>query len=465
VTGPRRLVRLDGAAAGQAVQLTRDFTTLGRHPSCDIGVDPATESPVSARHAALFRDGNGWILRDLESTNGTWVDGQRIRGDHRLAEGALIRLGERGPGLRFEAAGEGEARSAGPSDHPRAGLPRAEEIPPPVALAPDLRPAVRGAPPRASRPRPAIRVAGLLLLGLAAWGGWNLWERRRDDAKRQAALLARVDSLAAALAAAEQRETRLAEILAAARTEAAAAGDSIRAAGSTRSRLATLEALVGRLAARQVPLLRAADFDLAAVMAANADAVTLVLAERPGTGTVSGTGFVAEARGDTSWIVTSRHLLVDSTGGEARRLGVIFNGSGQNFQATVVRTHPTLDLGLLRVVVRGGTPAVRGVDGAVEPGAPVAAITFPLGLDLAAGSDWRQAGVTASAVIGTVTQARPDQLQVDGYGVEGMSGSPLFNGEGLVVGVVFGGVPESRGRIVLAVPAGGVRDLLAGGGS
>lgn len=465
MTDPRRLVRLDGALAGQAVRLTRDFTTLGRHPSCDIGFDPTGESQVSARHAALFRDAEGWILRDLESTNGTWVDGQRIRGDHRLAVGALIRLGERGPALRLEVAAADDSSPADSAPSPRARVPRPEEIPPAVPLASSPSPASRVAAARSPRPRAGSRVAALVAVVIVAWGSWSLWQGRQDDARRQAALLGRVDSLAAALAAAEQRETRLAAILAVARTEATAAADSIRASGNARSRLDTLEALVGRLAARQAPLLRAADFDLATVMAANADAVTLVLADRAGVGTVSGTGFVVETRGDTSWIVTSRHLLLDSAGAAARRLGVVFNGSGQNFQATLVRTHPTFDLGLLRVQVRGGTPAVRGLGGAVLPGTPVAAITFPLGLDLAAGSDWRTTGVTASAFIGTVTQARPDQLQLDGYGVEGMSGSPLFNGDGVVVGVVFGGVPESRGRIVLAVPVGAVRDLLAGGGA
>jgi FHA domain len=93
--GPRRLLarRLVATVADLARRSTRSFAStppvllaldwsgareellIGRHPSCDV-VIPATS--VSRRHALLtFRDG-GWIIQDLDSTNGTRVNGQPV---------------------------------------------------------------------------------------------------------------------------------------------------------------------------------------------------------------------------------------------------------------------------------------------------------------------------------------------------------------------------------------------------
>ena len=62
---------------------------IGRHPACDVVVgDPS----VSRRHAQLtFRDGV-WVLRDLASTNGTTVNGERV-GRITLYTGDIIALG------------------------------------------------------------------------------------------------------------------------------------------------------------------------------------------------------------------------------------------------------------------------------------------------------------------------------------------------------------------------------------
>ena len=55
---------------------------------------------VSARHARVEAQRDGvWIL-DLGSTNGTWVNGERMDGRHRLRDGDTVRIGE--TELRFE---------------------------------------------------------------------------------------------------------------------------------------------------------------------------------------------------------------------------------------------------------------------------------------------------------------------------------------------------------------------------
>ena len=62
---------------------------IGRDPSCDV---PIEDRRVSRHHATVeYRD--GWLVRDVASANGTWLDGRRIR-RHRLDRGAAIRLGD-----------------------------------------------------------------------------------------------------------------------------------------------------------------------------------------------------------------------------------------------------------------------------------------------------------------------------------------------------------------------------------
>jgi hypothetical protein len=68
---------------------TREDLLVGRHAGCDVVLpDPS----VSRRHAWLtFRDAR-WVLRDLDSTNGTWINGQRVQRCE-LQAGDRLRLG------------------------------------------------------------------------------------------------------------------------------------------------------------------------------------------------------------------------------------------------------------------------------------------------------------------------------------------------------------------------------------
>ena len=49
---------------------------IGRSPRCDLVL---TDPTVSRRHAELVRSDDGWVVRDLSSTNGTRVNGWRVR--------------------------------------------------------------------------------------------------------------------------------------------------------------------------------------------------------------------------------------------------------------------------------------------------------------------------------------------------------------------------------------------------
>ncbi|MGA2165622.1 MAG: FHA domain-containing protein [Solirubrobacteraceae bacterium] len=83
------LVIVEGTQAGGEVSLT-SLTLLGRDPSADLIIrDP----DVSARHASLTPLASGFAIEDLGSTNGTFVNGERLAAQQELAPGDQIQLG------------------------------------------------------------------------------------------------------------------------------------------------------------------------------------------------------------------------------------------------------------------------------------------------------------------------------------------------------------------------------------
>ena len=78
-----------GPAAGQLVALHSERTILGRHPSSQIVLD---DGAVSRHHAEIIGDGGHFFLEDLQSRNGTEVNGVRITGRTELREGDAIRV-------------------------------------------------------------------------------------------------------------------------------------------------------------------------------------------------------------------------------------------------------------------------------------------------------------------------------------------------------------------------------------
>lgn len=72
------------------VKLTKDVVTIGRSPANDIVIP---HPKVSRRHARIQRRNQEYILVDLDSTNGTWFMGQRIK-EVRLHGGDTIHIGE-----------------------------------------------------------------------------------------------------------------------------------------------------------------------------------------------------------------------------------------------------------------------------------------------------------------------------------------------------------------------------------
>lgn len=88
VNRPRLAIRTP--ARTWEITLDKEVVTIGRRSDNDV----ALESPASSRyHARIERVGNGFILRDLNSDNGTWLQSERIT-KHVLEDGDTIRIGD-----------------------------------------------------------------------------------------------------------------------------------------------------------------------------------------------------------------------------------------------------------------------------------------------------------------------------------------------------------------------------------
>ena len=74
--------------------------TIGRRPDCDLIFN---HEKVSGNHARLlYRHPDQWLLEDLNSTNGTFLDGVSVTGKVLLQKPSTIRLGSSGPILRVQ---------------------------------------------------------------------------------------------------------------------------------------------------------------------------------------------------------------------------------------------------------------------------------------------------------------------------------------------------------------------------
>jgi pSer/pThr/pTyr-binding forkhead associated (FHA) protein len=71
------------------VSMAQEVLTIGRNPRSDIVLD---QPMVSRNHARVERRGDGFVIRDLGSTNGTWIGGQRIE-EHTLQDCDAVLIG------------------------------------------------------------------------------------------------------------------------------------------------------------------------------------------------------------------------------------------------------------------------------------------------------------------------------------------------------------------------------------
>jgi pSer/pThr/pTyr-binding forkhead associated (FHA) protein len=142
------LVR-SGALRGRRLPITVSAVNIGRADYNDLVIaDPS----VSTTHARLQRKDELWVVSDLGSTNGTYVEGEPVTGETALTPGTTLRFGD--VSALFE-----------PHDEPQPGARRAAVEAAPTPPVEEPRPAQ---PPRPSARRP-IRAAAPKQSGTPTW--------------------------------------------------------------------------------------------------------------------------------------------------------------------------------------------------------------------------------------------------------------------------------------------------------
>jgi S1-C subfamily serine protease len=101
----------EGSLLGETIVLTRPETRIGRDPGADLAIPVAGRRFVSRSHAVVRLEGGRYVVEDLGSTNGTWVNGGRIQRAV-LSDGDEIRFGREGPAARFRT---GDPRAEAPT--------------------------------------------------------------------------------------------------------------------------------------------------------------------------------------------------------------------------------------------------------------------------------------------------------------------------------------------------------------
>ena len=169
-----QLIMRSGPTPGAAFALEGDQMTIGRDSTTEIVINDAE---VSRRHARLTFQGGKYVLEDLGSTNGTFVNGQRLSGPRVLKPGEVISFGEQIM-LVFEAVNldPGATMVSQRAGAVPAARPMVAPPPPPVQYAGSVpaSPAPISVAPRRQNLMPIFIGVGIVLL-LCVCGGVLWW--------------------------------------------------------------------------------------------------------------------------------------------------------------------------------------------------------------------------------------------------------------------------------------------------
>ena len=195
-----RIHQVAGAHSGRVLTFDQDVVRLGRMPDSDVAFDAHADLDASGRHAEVRRQGEQWVLRDVGSRNGTFINGDKIE-ERLLSSGDVVECGFGGPRIRIELIAPREASAtpsanteAVPIARPNAPTAAAEALPPldgeeqstgrlgadwgagapsahppsahpPSAIPPSAHPPPRSAPPSAPQP-PSGKKYGQRTVGM-----------------------------------------------------------------------------------------------------------------------------------------------------------------------------------------------------------------------------------------------------------------------------------------------------------
>ncbi|MEO8335803.1 MAG: trypsin-like peptidase domain-containing protein [bacterium] len=446
---------LSGTRAGAREHFETSIVTVGRDATSDLRFDPQTELDVSTRHAEL-RSANGvWTIHDQGSTNGTFVNGERVDDSRRLNDGDVVSIGANGPRVEVRGIADAALKAAPPATALRPSVPL-----PSVSASgkPRMDTSMRVAVAVEEQTRSLRRNFMLAGGALVAAGviGFVLWQRQ---------VSAREKELVAMFATAESTMVALQQSAATRRPGdslyASALKDTIEARkrdlAKAREMIANGTATTGAVQQLSNRLNRAADMQesisaVSKVYELNDAAVAMLASDFDGK-FLAGTAFGITRGG---LLITNKHTVQTEDGAPAQRMMVIYANTKKWLRAKVVRVSDTDDLALIQVEDAGTYPIVAGVSRAgttANVGAPVASIGYPGATDTPMEGSGMNITARTTSTPGTVSKRLDDVIQIDSYAGHGSSGSPLFDSAGNVVGVIWGGAKESNGRIVYAVPA------------
>jgi pSer/pThr/pTyr-binding forkhead associated (FHA) protein len=445
---------LSGARAGQSETFDQPTILIGRHPSSHLRFDVNEDIDVSGRHAEIReRDGRFYVV-DTKSTNGLYLNGVPVQ-DTPIKDGDIIAFGKNGPTVEVRSKGESTGKTP---VIPRTG--QSKIIPPLAPLG--ARPMRRTvADPRSSTTeRVAIAVReqtrGLKtmligsMIGLGTLAVAAYWFGHREASVQSAEiqrLLAQSDSTRSALQSrARVGDTSFANAL----TRHA---DSLRLRvqeSATKGSEAEIAALRKELEDTRASQQGMAAIDFRSISAKNDNAIAFLVTRIDDT-LYGGTAFGVTKSG---LLVTNRHnVRSKTTGAMTTRLEVQYANTKLLLPAKVVKvSEDSSDLALIQVMIPGTYPVVAGVvqSGEAAVGMPAVTIGFPKSLELPQQGDIMKTTLAAGTVSKHITGSL---LQLDTWGTHGLSGAPVFDLRGQVVGVVWGGPADSQARVVYAVPS------------
>ncbi len=153
-----RLVMNVGPNPGKVYELTMDSMSIGREASNDIVVQDAE---LSRNHSRISRRGGTYVLEDLGSTNGTFVNRQRLTSPRNLAPGDEVGFGEN---VLMTFQGEGAAATVAASG--RQAATRQPAPPPPPQYAPPPQQPYAAPPAKAGKSNKGLIIGCLVLVGL-----------------------------------------------------------------------------------------------------------------------------------------------------------------------------------------------------------------------------------------------------------------------------------------------------------
>jgi len=376
-----RVTHVSGGYAGRQDVVSKPRITFGRAADNDVRFSPQ-DVRASAHHAALLLTDEGVVIEDLGSTNGTYVNDVRVH-RARIHSGDLVQFGRRGPRVMIEI----------------------------LAPMPEAHPAVS-----ATWTEPT-----LIETSASVWQvGHATVQRMIERAVRHSARVWRRWAGGLAIGA-----------------------------------IAVIGILVGFLL-RDARAPRGDDANpFAHIAERNQAAVVLIqhhfrILDARGrelsTAVSEGSGFAVDPRG---LIATNYHLVrpwefdarfsegVEKPVTESLRVIFADRAPEEALEARLLRWSREMDLALLKVEAPIPLPVVAGFEpdpARLRQGDEVVIIGFPLGSALLQTTGQERATTTLTR--STISKVGPTLLQLDAPVMPGYSGSPIFNREGKVVGIL-----------------------------